>query len=281
MSRPEDELQIKEKIVLVTDICSSSEIMEDLLRRGNIIKWRNLLIKLKEYLAEASQKLEFELYKFTGDGWILLFDPEYSLPRILNFLSDLSKKFEIDFENFIYRHLESPPDLIGLTFGIDSGELVFIEMMEREEWVGRAINVACRLQGTINEIDILTGYRAIISNNLFQTVKNELDKFHPELEKRKLKNIIRGGEIPCCKLSITEIPFKIIKAIYYTQNNSVDVTQELVAQTKRNCIDIIVGNYILGGDPDPNVPKKLKVEYIYNGAPLTKDVKEHARIQLP
>ena len=34
MSNPGDELQIEKKIVLVTDICSSSEIMEDLAYSG-------------------------------------------------------------------------------------------------------------------------------------------------------------------------------------------------------------------------------------------------------
>jgi len=281
MSRPEDELKKEERIILVTDICSSSEIMEDLLRRGNIITWRNLLISFKEYLAEASNKLGFELYKFTGDGWVLLFEPKYSLARILTFLSDLSKIFEKDFYESVYQYLESPPDLIGLTFGMDSGALVSIEMMDREEWVGRAINLACRLQGAIEDIDILTGYSVMISNNLYQCMKSELDFFQPELVKRRLKNIIRGGEIQCYKLSISEIPFKIIKASYYTQNNSVDVTKELIAQIKGNCIDIVVGNDILGGDPEPLVRKKLKVEYISNGEPLGKDVKEGARIQFP
>jgi len=281
MSRLEDGLQIKERIVLVTDICSSSEIMEDLLRRGKIIRWSNLLISFKEYLAKASKNLNFELYKFTGDGWILLFQSEYSLAKILNFLSDLSKKFESDFDNSVYRYLESPPNLIGLTFGMDSGDLVFIEKMNGEEWVGRAINVACRLQSTIEDIDILTGYRVMISNHLFQCMKTELDNFQPELVKRRLKNIIRGGEIQCCKLSISEIPFKIIKATYYTENNPVDVTKELIAQIKGSCIDIIVGNDILGGDPEPTVRKRLKVEYISNGELLNRDVREGARIQLP
>ncbi len=53
MSRPEDELKKEERIVLVTDICSSSEIMEDLLRRGNIIIWRNLLISFKEIFSKS------------------------------------------------------------------------------------------------------------------------------------------------------------------------------------------------------------------------------------
>ncbi|MFH1955040.1 MAG: hypothetical protein ABIL06_25930 [Pseudomonadota bacterium] len=280
MSEPGDELQIEKKIVLVTDICSSSEIMEDLLRTGNMVIWRNLLKNYIKHLAEASKTLNFELYKFTGDGWILLFDSEYNGKEILNFLTELSEKFEIDFKKLIYRHLENPPDISGLTFGMDSGPLVSTEMMERQEYVGRAINVASRLQGAIEDTDILTGYRGMISNSLFQSMETELDNFHPELVKRKLKNIVRGGEFQCYRLSISEIPFKIIKAIYGTDNNSVDVTRELTSQIKGSNIDTFVVNQLLGGDPDPGVVKTLRVEYVRNGEVYTKKIQEGARIQL-
>lgn len=183
MTKPADKPEIKQKIVLVIDVCSSSEIMEDLLKRGEMIKLRDLLINFKDNLAEASEDLGFDLYKFTGDGWILFFDSNFSVAKILSFLSTLSKKFESDFEESIYRYLESPPDLIGLTFGMDSGALYYIEMLERNEWVGRAINIACRLQGTLEDTDILMGYSVMISNNLFQLNKNELDDFSSGISK--------------------------------------------------------------------------------------------------
>lgn len=246
-----------------------------------MVIWRNLLKNYIKHLAETSKTSNFELYKFTGDGWILLFDSEYNGKEILNFLTELSERFEIDFKNLIYRHLENPPDISGLTFGMDSGPLVTTEMMERQEYVGRAINVASRLQGAIEDTDILTGYRVMISNSLFQSMGTELDNFHPELVKRKLKNIVRGGEFQCYRLSISEIPFKIIKAIYGTDNNSVDVTRELTSQIKGSNIDTFVENHLLGGDPDPHVGKTLTVEYLRNGKVHIKKAKEGARIQLP
>ena len=83
-------------------------------------------------------------------------------------------------------------------------------MLDRKEWIGRAINVACRLQSAIEDIDFLMGYSVMISNNLFQSMKYKLESFQLEIVKRRLKNFIRGVEIPCCRLSISEIPFKII-----------------------------------------------------------------------
>jgi class 3 adenylate cyclase len=281
MSEPGDALQIETKIVLVADICSSSDIMEDLLKTGNILVWRNMLINYIKHLAEASKDMGFELYKFTGDGWILLFDSTYNGKKILNYLSDLCKKFEIDYRNQIRRILENPPDIAGLTFGMDSGSLVLIEMMGGREYVGRAMNIASRLQGAIEDTDILTGYRVMISNSLFQNMEADLDNFHPELVRRKLKNIVRGGEFQCYRLSISEIPFKIVKAIYGTKNNAVDVTRELTAQMKGGSIDTYVTNQSLGGDPDPGIAKTLQVEYLRNGEIKTKKVQEGARIQLP
>ena len=281
MSSPEEELKIENKIVLVVDICSSSDIMEDLLRTQDIVKWRNLLITLKEYLVETSTKLDFEVYKFIGDGWILLFDSGYNGRHLLNFLIDLLRRFDSEFKHLIYPNLEKPPEIEGLTFGMDSGRLVFIEMMERREYVGRAINVAARLQGTIEDTDILAGYRAMISNTLFQRMKNDLNDFHPEMVKRRLKNIIRGGEFPCYRLALAEIPFKIIRAIYGTAENPVDVTPELTSQIRGNRIDTLVTNQLLGGDPAPGIIKSLSVEYIFNGVVLKKTAREGARIQLP
>jgi class 3 adenylate cyclase len=280
MTELADKLQIEKRIVLVTDICSSSEIMEDLLRTGNIAIWRNLLICLKQQLRKASQKLGFEVYKFTGDGWILLFQADYNGSQILNFVSELSAQFEEEFKSSVFQYLENPPDITGLTFGMDSGPLVHIEMMEMQEYVGRAINLACRLQGAIAETDILSGYKVMISNRLFHCM-SDLERFHPELIKRKLKNIIRGGEFQCYRLSISEIPFKINKAVYGTEGNSVDVTQELISQIRGNHIDTLVINQFLGGDPDPGVVKSLDVEYVCNGEVHKKHVKEGARIQLP
>jgi hypothetical protein len=281
MSKPSDELKIEKKFVLVTDICSSSAIMEDLLRTENILRWTNLLINLKEYLVRASKKLDFVLYKFTGDGWILLFNSEYDGIKILNFLSELSGKYETEFKNLIYGYLENPPDITGLTFGMDSGPLVSIKMMEKQEYVGRAINVACRLQSKLEVTDILMGYRVMMSNQFFNSLKKKPVGFHPELIRRRLKNIITGGEFQCYRLSISEIPFKINKAVYGTRNNFVDVTKELISQIRGNRIDTFVINQFLGGDPDPGVVKSLKVEYIVNGKIMKKNVKEGARIQLP
>jgi hypothetical protein len=280
MIEPKNDLQIIKKIVLVVDICSSTEIIEDLLRTGNTLGWTLFLNCLYDGLFREQEDLSLRPYKFTGDGWILLIDPKYDLQLILEYIRELSIVFDHNFKEQISPCLEREPDITGLTFGLDSGDLISITMTT-QEYIGRAINVACRLQSVIEDTDILSGYRIMMAKQLFQQAGDKLKDFHPELVKRRLKNVIRGGEYPCYRLATSEIPFKINKAIYFTDKNSIDVTQELISQLKENRIDTFVVNQLLGGDPDPGVPKTLQVEYISNGKVLTKTVREGARIQLP
>jgi hypothetical protein len=86
MSATDSPARISRKIVVVFDICSSTKILEDLLRAENHQRWRNFLIRLKEYLVNCSQSDSFEIYKFLGDGYILLFDWDYPVDRIASFI---------------------------------------------------------------------------------------------------------------------------------------------------------------------------------------------------
>jgi len=280
MTRPEDSLRKENKIVVTVDICSSTEILEDLLKTNNIKKWRDLLIWLKEYLEKESKKMRANLYKFTGDGWIILFVPK-ERENIIPFLSEISKKFEDEFTDNIYSILDSPPDIIGLTFGIDEGPLVRMTMRNKIEYIGRAINVACRLQGVIDDIDIKAGYRAFMSHRLYNPMKEKLSEYFPDAKKRQLRNISGGKLFSLYRLSISENLFRIIKATYGTNDNKIDVTKEYISKIKDNRLDITVTNEIAKGDPDPGVKKHLTIEYIYNGEKQKKNVKEQARVQLP
>jgi len=279
MTRPEDSLRKEEKIVVTVDICSSTVILEDLLNTNNIKKWRDLLIWLKEYLEKESKKMRANLYKFTGDGWIILFNPK-KRENIIPFLSELSKQFEYEFRDKIENILDSPPDIIGLTFGIDEGPLVKMTMRNNIEYIGRAINVACRLQGVIDDMDIKAGYRAFMSHRLYNPMKDKLSEYFPDAKKRKLRNISGGRLFSLYRLSISKNLFRIIKATYGTNDNyKIDVTNEYISKIKDNRLDITVTNEM--GDPNPGANKHLKIEYMYNGEKHKITFKERARVQLP
>src|SRR5436309_2570100 len=101
---------------------------------------------MKDFLQNTGSKLDLELYKFIGDGWVLLFPHTAPRTDLCFFLEQLSSWFEAQFETEIEPLLSRRPSPVGLMFGIDAGELIRLEMDGRIEYLGRAINVAARLQ---------------------------------------------------------------------------------------------------------------------------------------
>jgi hypothetical protein len=73
MTSPADEVSVETHLIVVFDMRSSSNMIEDLTLTGNIRRLRDLVILLKKWLRSRSETIGFTLYKFTGDGWMLLF----------------------------------------------------------------------------------------------------------------------------------------------------------------------------------------------------------------
>ena len=84
-------------IVVAFDMCSSSDIIEELTLSGNLQRLKDFLTALKRYLASAQKNVEFDPYKFTGDGWILLFPPDTDGKVLVKFLQDLFTFFRREF----------------------------------------------------------------------------------------------------------------------------------------------------------------------------------------
>ena len=144
MTSKHDRLKKSPKMVLVLDICSSTLILEDLLRTENEEKWRNLLILLKEFLRKESESHRFDIYKFVGDGWILLFDPTFNTKILFDLLKRLCEKYEKLFIESIEPVLSIDIQNKGITFGLDKGTLVRIVMNGKVEYIGRPVNLAAR-----------------------------------------------------------------------------------------------------------------------------------------
>ena len=111
MAREEDLPEIERRIVVTFDICSSTLIIEDLHKTENTIKWRNFLIWMKKYLRKKSEEYDFTIYKFTGDGWILLFDFDSLGKELVNFLQGLCHQFKMRYRKKVEDFLETPPEL--------------------------------------------------------------------------------------------------------------------------------------------------------------------------
>jgi class 3 adenylate cyclase len=206
MTSDDEEMRIEYKIVISFDICSSSNIIEDLTLTNNLKAMRNLLIKMKEFLLEKSELLNFDVYKFTGDGWILLFPENIQGKDLMRFLIELSSFFKQKLTSQIIPLLERPPKITGLTFGIDGGKLIGIVMNLNQEYIGRPLNIACRLQSAIKDKDEHPEYKLLVSKHVFNKHLKRLKGYNPKSVVRTLKNIRDGEKYQCVKIHIPPRP---------------------------------------------------------------------------
>lgn len=207
-----DKVRHDDRLVMVFDICSSTTIIEALLVNGKFSKWRSLIIRIKNFLIEVSKTLDFEVYQFTGDGWILLFTPPNSITEmteIVTFMTVLSRWFQDKFTDTVFDFLPSTPDyLVGLTFGLDSGPLIKILMNKKDEYVGRPINLACRLQSAIKGIDDNSHrrYKAMLPYWLYSHFKDAFIPTQCEEHEISLTNIYGGKPVRSVLVNITFPP---------------------------------------------------------------------------
>jgi class 3 adenylate cyclase len=188
-------------IVVAFDMCSSSNIIEDLTKSKNVQPLTTFFGELKRYLAkEQKATVPFDPYKFTGDGWLLLFPANTDGVRLLRFLENLCLYFVVEFRRSLLPHLSHKPALVGINFGIDKGELIPLTMYGQQEYVGRAINVACRLQAAVADKGRSPVYTALVSNRVYSEYFAETKPHRVVKVTRNLRNINGGAEFACRRL---------------------------------------------------------------------------------
>ncbi len=248
----------------MVDMCLSSAVLEDLHGTSNLQAFRDHTIALKEFLDEKAEPLGFVPYKFTGDGWILLFPFDTEGGPFFGFLKDFCKCFDESFRWNIQPQLEKPPDVVGLSFGIDRGPLLAMEMMERTEYVGRAINIACRPQKLVG-MDAAVAGQALVSKHCYSHL-SQLKEF--ETVKRRLKNIRQGAEIECVMVAISDPDpggLAILEATYGAKEHRISVAPQLNKLIHKGRLHVFVGNQ-LGGDPCPGTVKDIRVTFKHGAA---------------
>lgn len=211
MTREKDEVTVVEKLIVAFDICSSSNIIEELTLIDNVKAMRDTLIQTKKFLRRKSKKLGFIRYKFTGDGWILLFPIDISGAKLMSFLTQLSNLFKTELRNRVLSVMEIIPDITGLTFGLERGRLVKFFIDEKTEYIGRPLNIACRLQNAIGQNDPTPQYKVLMSKNVFNAFSDDLVGYTAFKVTRSLRNIRDGKRFPCIKLHLPIIKRKKIK----------------------------------------------------------------------
>jgi hypothetical protein len=197
------------RIVLAFDLCSSSQIMEDLLLNEKFRKYEACLTCVKRWLIDRANEQPptngcFELYKFTGDGWILLFPAMTSGEALLEFMRGLCEMVNAELARHIIPNLSSVPPVLGATLGVEKGYLVKMTMNGREEYVGRALNIACRLQNAVKEKEPSPGYKALVSAHLYNESLSQLNvPYKVESATCSLRNILSGSGFACRSIDFT------------------------------------------------------------------------------
>jgi hypothetical protein len=197
-------------IVVAFDLCSSSTIMEDLLLSEKFDQYETFLTCVKRWLMNWTNKHapgngRFELYKFTGDGWILLFPATTNGKALIESIRSLCEMISAELARHIIPSLSGVPSVLGATLGVEEGNLIRMRMNERDEYVGRALNIACRLQDAVKEKEPHPGcYKAMVSARLFNERLAHLSMpYKVESETCSLRNVLSGSGFACRKIDFT------------------------------------------------------------------------------
>ena len=129
---------------------------------------------------------------------------------LINSMYSLCEMIDAELARHIIPSLSSMPAILGATLGVERGSLVRMMMNEREEFVGRALNVACRLQSAVKEKESLPGDEGSLvrlatrRSCLPACTTNDSDTlnmpYRVESTTSPLRNILRGANSPVERL---------------------------------------------------------------------------------
>jgi hypothetical protein len=97
------------------------------------------------------------------------------------------------------------PSVLGATLGVEGGNLIRMTMNEREEYVGRALNIACRLQNAVKDKEPHPcSYKALISSRLYNERLTQVRMpYQVESTTCSLRNILSGSGFACRRIDFT------------------------------------------------------------------------------
>ncbi len=195
----------EKKIILIFDICSSTTIIEDLIRNESFDQWRQVIKGLNVMLIDNKQAYDYVIYKFIGDGWILLFNPDINGNQLFKFMELLIHTYNSLNRSKLKKYLTVKIPIDGISFGADIGTLKKIRLEKNDEYIGRSLNIASRLQGSISQKDSNPANKILMSKKLYMSIRNDImgnKKYLIKDVTRTLKNISGGDNYLCKKIII-------------------------------------------------------------------------------
>ena len=147
--KPLSKIFTSEYYVIVFDLCSSSILLEKLQEQNKLNIWRKFWKDIFKYLNKISSGgAKCIVYKFVGDGFILLYKPRYK-NNLLSFCDNIKIYINEKVNNIIKNNFTDYVERIGITIGIDKGTVIRMRLYGNVEYMGKAINVAARLQSLL------------------------------------------------------------------------------------------------------------------------------------
>jgi class 3 adenylate cyclase len=198
--------QAVRRVVVFLDICSSSKILDNLKVRDRVPSYVNLLIATKSFLLNKAVEWRdnaFDLYKFIGDGWVLVFPEDVTGKDLAGLLVEVCHFFE---ERLNQLELSTVLEARGLTFGADEGMLTKVTMNGQVEYIGPALNIAARLQSKVKDkvkgLDRNREYKALVSNPLAAKLRIP-STFSQTRRKVELRNI--DPNFACVEVTVLRV----------------------------------------------------------------------------
>lgn len=185
------------KGILIFDICSSTEILETLVNSNHEAEYINLIRKMDTCLQILSQYFSFKNYKFLGDGFILVINPDIKTEDVVYLSFIINKIGNYLLNDITDNYIQISLKRKGFTFGYDIGDVSDFHVSNKLEFAGKPINLSCRLQGSLDKEEdagcILFSLEARnnIESKAFKTIINKSDR------ERTFKNICGDKPIRC------------------------------------------------------------------------------------
>ncbi len=186
------------KYVVAFDVCSSSVLIEDLVRHERVPDYGKLIDAFFAYINTKRDQYHIELYKFVGDGLILFLDETVSMDDVLSFcieLTTFSKQILLWFKEEYLTLAKLPRE--GITIGLSLGSIHCVRTinMAHTEYFGRAINVACRLQSLLDKKRHANKF--LMEAPLYKLIDGYLFKKACRRTTRSLRNLNENAEERC------------------------------------------------------------------------------------
>jgi hypothetical protein len=194
-----------EKTIFVFDVCSSTTIVEDLHRTGSIKRYNEMIEGINEFLKKKSESLPINIYKFIGDGFVLIISEEIEIEEVLKFAKELIEVCNRKISKIIeFLECEDIPRR-GITIGLDKGIIHHFELNTNSEFIGRSITLACRLQSSQNKPEQVNSI--LMSVKVHSEIKDKDIKELCGKKERTFKNITGEKPIKCYELFPEKIDF--------------------------------------------------------------------------